>query len=59
MTLLKVNNASMTNLRHKSSSTEGQPIEEYSEDNSYEISDKFEVSKANIDETETKKKETV
>ncbi|KYN09461.1 Poly(A) RNA polymerase, mitochondrial [Trachymyrmex cornetzi] len=62
MTLLKVNNDN-GHLK-KSNTTKGQKknIEEYLEDsyeNSYEISDKFEVSEANIDETKTKKKETV
>ncbi|XP_071567896.1 poly(A) RNA polymerase, mitochondrial isoform X1 [Temnothorax nylanderi] len=58
MTLLKVNNGN-TNQR-KLNSTEKQIIEEkFPENHSYEISDKFEVSEVNIDETETKKKETV
>jgi hypothetical protein len=46
----------MRNLKKLISSKEQISEEEYSEDPSYEISDKFEV---NIDETETKKKETV
>lgn len=54
--LLKINNANMINLKKLSSSKEQISEEEYSGDPSYEISDKFEV---NIDETETKKKETV
>ncbi|KYN05718.1 PREDICTED: poly(A) RNA polymerase, mitochondrial isoform X2 [Cyphomyrmex costatus] len=60
MTLLKMNNDNIVNLK-KSNTTKEQTknIEEYSEDNSYEISDKFEVSEVNIDETKTKKEETV
>jgi len=57
ITLLKVNN-NTTNLR-KSNSMEEKIVEEYSEANSYEISDKFEVGEANIDETKTKEKGTV
>ncbi|KAG5311863.1 PAPD1 protein, partial [Pseudoatta argentina] len=59
MTLLKVNNSTGD---LKKSKRQMKNIKEYSEDsykNSYEISDKFEVSEANIDETKTKKKETV
>ncbi|XP_011061541.1 PREDICTED: poly(A) RNA polymerase, mitochondrial isoform X2 [Acromyrmex echinatior] len=59
MTLLKINNS---NGDLKKSKRQMKNIEEYSEDsyeNSYEISDKFEVSEANIDETKTKKKEIV
>lgn len=58
MTLLKLNHKNTTNLK-KLNSTEEQTIKEYSENHSYEISDKFEISEVNIDETETKKKETV
>lgn len=58
MPLLKLNNKNATNLT-KLNSTEEQTIKEFSESHSYEISDKFEISEVNIDETETKKKETV
>lgn len=56
MALLKLNYADAINPR-KLNSAEEQTLEEYSKDHSYEISDKFEVSEANIDETKTKKKE--
>lgn len=55
MTLLKINN-NATDLRKLNSAAE-QTLEEYSKNHSYEISDKFEVNEANIDETKTKKKE--
>lgn len=62
MTLLKINNGNAE--LKKSSTTKGQTekIKEYPKDsyeNSYKISDKFEVSETSIDETITKKKETV
>ncbi|XP_012058147.1 PREDICTED: poly(A) RNA polymerase, mitochondrial [Atta cephalotes] len=62
MSLLKINNDN-GDLK-KSNTTKGQMknIEEYlknSYENSYEISDKFEVNETNIDETKTKKKETI
>jgi len=61
MSLLKVNNDNGNLKKSNTTKEQMKNIEEYlknSYENSYEISDKFEVNETNI-ETKTKKKETI
>ena len=62
MSLLKINNDNGNLKKSNTAKEQMKTIEEYlknSYENSYEISDKFEVNETNIDETKTKKKETI
>jgi len=62
MSLLKINNDNGNLKKSNTTKEQMKNIEEYlknSYENSYEISDKFEVNETNIDETKTKKKETI